>query len=175
MIPDVRPRPFITIQKTLVRELGFAYRITEDGNTSIRGGAGYYYEAPNTVAFEDVVGVPPFAPIINLSNRFGSSLVSLADPYGSPESRICFPGSLVLSIQPRALLYFPARYLIQSDIRPSLPLADGPLLESDAERGFKQDWMLRVAYVGNNGHHLSGTGDQESGLLQLNPRFIFRE
>ena len=37
------------------------------------------------------------------------------------------------------------------------------------EHGFKQDWMLRVAYVGNNGHHLSGTGDQENGLLQLNP------
>lgn len=37
------------------------------------------------------------------------------------------------------------------------------------ERGFKQDFMLRVAYVGNEGRHLSGTGDQESGLLQLNP------
>ena len=38
-----------------------------------------------------------------------------------------------------------------------------------AEHGFKQDWMLRVAYVGNTGRHLSGTGDQENGLLQLNP------
>ncbi|MGA9901161.1 MAG: hypothetical protein WBQ39_04425, partial [Terriglobales bacterium] len=37
------------------------------------------------------------------------------------------------------------------------------------EHGFKQDWMLRIAYVGNNGHHLSGTGDQENGLLELNP------
>jgi hypothetical protein len=37
------------------------------------------------------------------------------------------------------------------------------------ERGFKKDWMLRAAYVGNNGHHLSGTGDQENGLLELNP------
>ena len=63
--------------------LGFAYRITEDGNTSIRGGAGYYYEAPNTVAFEDVVGVPPFAPIINVGSSPGSPLVTLADPYGS--------------------------------------------------------------------------------------------
>jgi hypothetical protein len=38
-----------------------------------------------------------------------------------------------------------------------------------AERGFKRDWMLRLAYVGNTGRYLSGTGDQESGLLQLNP------
>jgi len=37
------------------------------------------------------------------------------------------------------------------------------------EHGFQKDWMVRAAYVGNNGHHLSGTGDQENGLLQLNP------
>lgn len=29
--------------------------------------------------------------------------------------------------------------------------------------------MLRAAYVGNKGRRLFGTGDQESGLLQLNP------
>ena len=44
--------------------LGFAYRLTNDGKTSIRGGAGMYYAIPNTVAFQDVVGIPPFAPII---------------------------------------------------------------------------------------------------------------
>jgi len=55
------------MRKNFGPRLGFAYRVTEDGNTSIRGGAGYYYEAPNTVAFEDVVGVPPFAPIVNLA------------------------------------------------------------------------------------------------------------
>jgi hypothetical protein len=37
------------------------------------------------------------------------------------------------------------------------------------ERGFGKDWMLRAAYVGNVGRRLFGTGDQESGLLQLNP------
>src|SRR5579863_2090528 len=86
--------------------VGFAYRVTKDGSTSIRGGAGYYYEAPNTVAFEDVVGVPPFAPIVN----FGSSAappctvtainpcppvspwVDVADPYGSSGTTNLFPG-----------------------------------------------------------------------------------
>jgi len=63
-IQDARLLPFITMRKNFGPRLGFAYRVTEDGNTSIRGGAGYYYEAPNTVAFEDVVGVPPFAPIV---------------------------------------------------------------------------------------------------------------
>lgn len=37
------------------------------------------------------------------------------------------------------------------------------------EQGFGQNWLLRAAYLGNDAHRLYGTGDQESGLLQLNP------
>src|ERR1019366_2458254 len=48
--------------------VGFAWQLTNDGNTSLRGGAGFYYESPNTVAFQDVVGIPPFAPIISLTD-----------------------------------------------------------------------------------------------------------
>lgn len=144
--------------------VGFAYRITEDGNTSIRGGAGYYYEAPNTVAFEDVVGVPPFAPIVNLSD------VSLADPFGSGGVTNPFPGQFG-PVNPNAsTAVFPNggisfNQIFDRHFRLPMVLA----YNLTAERGFKKDWMLRVAYVGNNGHHLSGTGDQESGLLQLNP------
>lgn len=37
------------------------------------------------------------------------------------------------------------------------------------EQGFGQNYLLRIAYAGNEAHRLYGTGDQESGLLQLNP------
>jgi hypothetical protein len=144
--------------------LGFAYRITEDGNTSIRGGAGYYYEAPNTVAFEDVVGVPPFAPIVNLSN------VSVADPYAGSGVTSPFPAQFGPINPTPSNAIFPSGGISFSQIFDRhfrLPMVLSYNLT--LERGFKQDWMLRVAYVGNNGHHLSGTGDQESGLLQLNP------
>ena len=143
--------------------LGFAYRITEDGNTSIRGGAGYYYEAPNTVAFEDVVGVPPFAPIINLS------YVDVADPYGSAGVASPFPGEFG-PVNPGPSATFPSSGISFAQIFDRhfrLPMVLSWNLT--LEHGFRQDWMLRVAYVGNNGHHLSGTGDQENGLLQLNP------
>jgi outer membrane receptor protein involved in Fe transport len=149
--------------------LGFAYRITEDGNTSIRGGAGYYYEAPNTVAFEDVVGVPPFAPIINLASSPGSPWVSLADPYGSQGATNIFPAEFG-PVNPGRNATFPSSGISFSQIFDRhfrLPMVLAWNLT--VEHGFKQDWMLRAAYVGNNGHHLSGTGDQESGLLQLNP------
>jgi hypothetical protein len=149
--------------------LGFAYRITDDGKTSIRGGAGYYYEAPNTVAFEDVVGVPPFAPIINLSTSAGAPWVTLADPYGSQAASNPFPSEFGPS-NPGPSATFPTSGISFSQIFDRhfrLPMVLSWNLT--AERGFRQDWMLRVAYVGNNGHHLSGTGDQESGLLELNP------
>ncbi len=152
--------------------VGFAYRITQDGNTSIRGGAGYYYQAPNTVAFEDVVGVPPFAPIINLSTNQGSGLpwVSFADPYGSQGAANLFPAQFGPVNPTPSTAIFPTSGISFSQIFDRhfrLPMVLSYNLT--LERGFKQDWMLRVAYVGNNGHHLSGTGDQESGLLELNP------
>ena len=149
--------------------LGFAYRITEDGSTSIRGGAGYYYEAPNTVAFEDVVGVPPFAPIINLASSPGAPWVSVADPYGSQGATNIFPAEFG-PVNPGPNATFPSSGISFSQIFDRhfrLPMVLSWNLT--AEHGFKQDWMLRAAYVGNSGHHLSGTGDQENGLLQLNP------
>ena len=150
--------------------LGFAYRITKDGNTSIRGGAGYYYEAPNTVAFEDVVGVPPFAPIINLGSSPGSPLVTLVDPYGSSGTTNVFPAQFGPINPTASSAIFPSSGISFSQIFDRhfrLPMVLSYNLT--LERGFKQDFMLRVAYVGNEGRHLSGTGDQESGLLQLNP------
>src|SRR6202012_4283731 len=65
--------------------LGFAYQLTQDGKTSLRGGAGYYYETPNTVAFQDVVGIPPFAPIVSLTD------VNLSNPYQSAGVTNPFP------------------------------------------------------------------------------------
>jgi hypothetical protein len=151
--------------------IGFAYRITENGNTSIRGGAGYYYEAPNTVAFEDVVGVPPFAPIINLTSSPGSPWVTLADPYGSAGASNPFPAEFG-PVNPGPSATFPSSGISFAQIFDRhfrLPMVLSWNLT--LEHGFRQDWMLRVAYVGNNGHHLSGTGDQENGLLQLNPSY----
>jgi hypothetical protein len=152
--------------------LGFAYRLTQDGNTSIRGGVGYYYEAPNTVAFEDVVGVPPFAPIINLSTNQGSGQpwVSLSDPYGSQMTQNIFPAQFGPINPTPSTAIFPTSGISFSQIFDRhfrLPMVLSYNLT--LERGFKKDWMLRAAYVGNNGHHLSGTGDQENGLLELNP------
>ncbi len=148
--------------------LGFAY--SKDGKTSFRGGAGYYYQAPNSVDFEDVVGIPPFAPIVNIAPNTNHPFVTFADPYGSSGSTNPFPGQFG-PLNPGPNATFPPKVPISFsqifDRHFRLPMVLSWNLTM--ERGFKQDWMLRIAYVGNNGHHLSGTGDQENGLLELNP------
>ncbi|HEX3660033.1 MAG TPA: carboxypeptidase regulatory-like domain-containing protein [Acidobacteriaceae bacterium] len=142
--------------------LGFALRLTQDGKTSVRGGAGYYYEGPNTVDFEDVVGVPPFAPVINFST------VSLTDPYGSAGVVNPFPAEFGPT-NPGPNTTFPSdisfNQIFSRRYRLPMVLAYNLTLE----HGIGQNWMLRAAYVGNTGRRLSGTGDQENGLLQLNP------
>lgn len=147
----------------LAPRLGFAYRLTRDGKTSIRGGVGYYYQPPNLVAFQDVVGIPPFAPILSASN------VDFDDPYGSAGLDNPFPGQFG-PLNPGPDATFPSGGISFSQIfdrhfRLPMVLAYNLTLE----RQFGSDWLLRVAYVGNTAHHLSGTGDQELGLLQLNP------
>jgi Carboxypeptidase regulatory-like domain/TonB dependent receptor len=144
--------------------LGFAYRLTRDGKTSIRGGAGYYYEPPNSLIYQQIVGVPPFAPVFNL---FG---VSLDDPYNvSGGGTNPFPTNFGPRNPPSNTPFLggPPSFSQIQDPHLRMPLTLGWNLT--VERALGSDWMLRAAYVGNEGRRLFGTGDQESGLLQLNP------
>ncbi|WP_263352474.1 TonB-dependent receptor [Acidicapsa acidisoli] len=141
--------------------IGFAYQLTQDAKTSLRGGAGYFYESPNTVAFEDAVGIPPFAPIVslsdvNLSNPYGSAGVTNPFPAGfgptNPGPNASFPQDI--SLNP----YFSQHFRLPVVLTYNLTL----------ERGIGQSWLARAAYMGSLGSHLNGTGDQEAGLLATN-------
>jgi hypothetical protein len=142
--------------------LGFASRLTQDGNTSLRGGVGYYYERPNTVSFEDVVGVPPFAPIVSVS------ATNFTDPYGAAGVTNPFPAQFGPR-NPGPDATFPQDISFSQifDRHFRLPMVLNYNLT--LERGFHNNWLLRAAYVGNKATHLNGTGDQEYGLLNLNP------
>ncbi len=145
--------------------LGFAYRLTNDGKTSIRGGAGIYYSIPNTVAFQDVVGVPPFAPIISLTD------VNFQDPYGSAGVANPFPAAYggINKSTPRSSQFpqGPLAFTQIFDRNFQLPVIY--LWNLTLEREFAKGWLARAGFVGNKGTHLFGTADQESGLLAGNP------
>ncbi len=145
---------------------GFAYQMTQDGRTSLRGGAGYYYEPPNSLIYQQIVGIPPFASVVNLQG-----ILNVADPYGSAGVANPFPGEFgprnpgpdaTFPIGPGAISF---SQLQDPHMRLPMILTYNLTLE----RGIGADWLLRFAYVGNNARHLYGTGDQESGLLQVNP------
>ena len=142
--------------------LGFAYQLTSDAKTSIRGGAGYYYQAPNGVAFEDVVGVPPFAPIVNITNT------NFTNPYSAAGVTDPFPASFG-PIDPGASATFPQDISFTQIFDRHFRLPQILTYNLTFEHEFAGNLFTRLEYAGNHGAHLGGTGDQESGLLQLNP------
>jgi hypothetical protein len=142
--------------------LGFASQLTADGKTSLRGGAGYYYEPPNTVAFQDVVGIPPFAPIVNLTD------VSLSDPYGTAGIANPFPAQFG-PLNPGPTATFPKNIGLVPVFARNFRLPMVLTWNLTLERSLGQSWLMRAAYMGSNGTHLNGTGDQEAGLWQVNP------
>jgi hypothetical protein len=142
--------------------LGFAYQLTADGKTSVRGGAGFYYQAPNGVAFEDVVGIPPFAPIVSISDT------NFTNPYTAAGVTNPFPASFG-PIDPGASATFPQNISFTQIFDRHFRLPQILTYNLTLERGFGSSWFIRAEYAGNHGSHLGGTGDQEAGLLQLNP------
>ncbi len=142
--------------------VGFAYQLTPDGKTSLRGGAGYYYQAPNGVAFEDVVGIPPFAPIVSITNT------NFTNPYTAAGVTNPFPASFG-PIDPGATATFPQDIAFTQIFDRHFRLPQILTYNLTFEHEFGSSFFMRIEFAGNHGAHLGGTGDQESGLLQLNP------
>jgi Carboxypeptidase regulatory-like domain/TonB dependent receptor len=139
--------------------VGFAYRLTQDGKTSLRGGAGYYYIPPQTSVFNLFVDTAPFSP------QFTFSAVSFEDPYGSAGVQNPFPeqygpripGSDVTFTTPTALYG-----VFQKDFH--IPLLTTWNLTLERQLG--ADWVVRAAYVGNKGTFLS---NDQKALREANP------
>jgi hypothetical protein len=141
---------------------GFAYQLSSDAKSSIRGGVGYYYQSPNGVAFEDVVGIPPFAPIVNITNT------NFTNPYSAAGVADPFPASFG-PVDPGATATFPQDISFTQIFDRHFRLPQILTYNLTFEHEFASDWFARMEYAGNHGAHLGGTGDQEAGLLQLNP------
>ena len=149
--------------------IGFAYRLTEDGKTSIRGGAGYYFQPPETLAYQDDAGTPPFAPIITLSS---GQPYSFDDPYGSAGIANPFPQDFGPKLPP-SNFQFPLPATLAYFFPLNFKEPEITIWNLTLERQLGESWLIRAAYFGNKGTHLFGTSDQEpmadinSGLYSL--------
>jgi hypothetical protein len=142
--------------------LGLTAQLTSDGKTTLRSGAGYYYDPPNTAAFQDVAGVPPFASIVELTD------VSLSDPYRSAGIPNPFP-ALFGPADPGPAATFPRDIGLIPVFSRHFRLPVVLTWNLTVERSLAQSWVVRAGYFGNHGTRLNGTGNQEAGLLQVNP------
>lgn len=139
--------------------VGFAYRVTADGKTSLRGGFGYFYTPIQSSAFNPFTNIAPFAP------GFSFDGVSFEDPYGSVGVQNPFPEQYGPRVPgPEATFVTPTeiRATFAQDFRTPL-LASWNLA---IERQFASDMLFRIAYVGNKGTYFFGAAESSR---EINP------
>src|SRR5581483_2315297 len=140
--------------------LGFAYRLTQDGRTSIRGGAGYYYTSASSDTFTMQTNAP-FSPQIFLNG------VSFADPYGSAGVNNPFPAQYAFQF-PSSDVTFTRPTGISNVLPRHLRMPQVASWNLWIERQVAKDFLFRVGYVGNKGTHM-GPSDFYKATQELNP------
>lgn len=140
--------------------LGFAYRLTKNGKTSLRGGAGIYYNPPMTTQFNAFADAAPFAPrfvlsgVVNFVNPYGSQ--GLANPFPA-EYGPTIPGSNAAFSLPASI-----RWFFPSDFH----MSRISTWNLEIERQLHGNWLLKLGYIGNKGTFLSNGSESSQ---EINP------
>jgi hypothetical protein len=140
--------------------LGFAYRLTGDGKTSLKGGVGIYYSTPATAGYTNFADNAPFSP------QFGLSVVNFSDPFGSAGIPNPFPAQYAPNI-PTTNAAFTLPTTITLAFQPDYRLPAIATWNLTIERELAKNWLVRAAYVANKGTHLYQSDFK--GYGQLNP------
>jgi hypothetical protein len=139
--------------------IGFAYRLTHDGKTSLRGGVGYFYTPIQASAFNPFTNIAPFAP------GFSFNGVSFEDPFGSAGVPNPFPEQYGPRVPgPEATFITPTelRAVFARDFRTPLLTA----WNLSVERQVGVDWVFRASYIGNKGSYFFGAAENSR---EINP------
>lgn len=131
--------------------IGFAYRLTEDNKTSLRGGVGLFYTPPQSSQFNPFTNIAPFAPTFIFNG------VRFDDPYASAGVANPFPEQFGPTVRgPEATFTTPAgirAYFVKDWRIPQLATWNLIL-----ERQLGASWVARAGYYGNKGTYLSLNG-----------------
>jgi len=127
--------------------VGLAYRLTQDGKTSLRLGSGFYYTPIQASNYNPFTNVAPFAGTFTLTD------VAFEDPYGSKGLANPFPANFGPDVPGPEFVFSPlndVRAYFATDYKiPQLITWSARL-----ERQLGQDWVATLAYMGNKGTFL---------------------
>jgi outer membrane receptor protein involved in Fe transport len=128
--------------------VGFAYRLTQDGKTSIRGGVGFYYTPIETTDFNAFSNIAPFAPTFRFND------VAFEDPYRSAGVANPFPAQFGPTVRgPDVDFTLPAavRWTFAKNFRIPQITTWNLILERQVGSG----WVLKAIYQASKGTYLS--------------------
>lgn len=135
--------------------LGFAYDLTGNGKTVVRGGAEFIYDEPNFFTAQRNQQNPPFATAINQSSN---GYIPFSTPWSVPAqftssstiSGSPFPQPLI-PVPGQTHFYPNSQYIVlPTQFRPSNTMQ----WTASVQHQFGHGWMAQLDYIGNKTSHI---------------------
>lgn len=138
--------------------VGFAWDMTGDGKTSLRAGAGVFYDSRMMAGFMNAVTTnTPFSPTVSITTPqgpFSNPYQGITNPFPTAvpiPKNVAFPlPVVVVSLDPSGTYQVPVTYNWNLTV----------------ERQIAKDWMAHISYVGSHSSHVA-TSLQENPAVYI--------
>ena len=152
----------------IMPRIGIAWQPSFLKNTSVRSGFGMYTSPLTYSQYNHVADLAPYSPTFTLqANPYGGQKLSFDNPwagFAGTGGKSPFPPFASLAYKPPANSTFALPVSLGSIFANDLHM---PITESwnlSVEHQFKENFLLRLAYVGSQAYHLALNLDENPGI-----------